>query len=216
MNSILLVFFDLLRLRRGPQDLPASQNLLIISGFLLIVTAILGDHMNTDFTSRLIFAVTQVVILTATVWIILSINKKAERAIQTLTAFYGTSVLMQLVVWPFRTWLLSMGEDVQQQASLPLLAVIALAIWSFVVMVHIYRNALDSSRGKAILISIITQMVVGLSMLTLFANELQQELAKKCISIFWVSAVLSWAALPYLPGEWGKKLLVQTATPTRQ
>jgi Kef-type K+ transport system membrane component KefB len=119
-----------------------------------------------------------VVILTATVWIILSINKKAERAIQTLTAFYGTSVLMQLVVWPFRTWLLSMGEDVQQQASLPLLAVIALAIWSFVVMVHIYRNALDSSRGKAILISIITQMVVGLSMLTLFANELQQELAK--------------------------------------
>jgi hypothetical protein len=134
--------------------------------------------MNADFTSRLIFAVTQVVILTATVWIILSINKKAERAIQTLTAFYGTSVLMQLVVWPFRTWLLSMGEDVQQQASLPLLAVIALAIWSFVVMVHIYRNALDSSRGKAILISIITQMVVGLSMLTLFANELQQELAK--------------------------------------
>lgn len=134
--------------------------------------------MNTDFTSRLIFAVTQVVILTTTVWIILSINKKAERAIQTLTAFYGTSVLMQLVVWPFRTWLLSMGEDVQQQASLPLLAVIALAIWSFVVMVHIYRNALDSSRGKAILISIITQMVVGMSMLTLFANELQQELAK--------------------------------------
>ena len=178
MNSILLVFFDLLRLRRGPQDLPASQNLLIISGFLLIVTAILGDHMNTDFTSRLIFAVTQVVILTATVWIILSINKKAERAIQTLTAFYGTSVLMQLVVWPFRTWLLSTGEDIQQQASLPLFAVIALAIWSFVVMVHIYRNALDSSRGKAILISIVTQMVVGMSMLTLFANELQQELVK--------------------------------------
>ena len=121
---------------------------------------------------------TQVVILTATVWIILSINKKSERAVQTLTAFYGTSVLMQLVVWPFRTWLLSMGEDLQQQASLPLLAVIALAIWSFVVMVHIYRNALDSSRGKAILISIITQMVVGMSMLTLFANELQQELVK--------------------------------------
>lgn len=168
----------MLRLRRGPQDLPTSQNLLIISGFLLIVTAMLGDHMNSDFTSKLAFAVTQVIILTATVWIILSINKKAERAIQTLTAFYGTSVLMQLVVWPFRTWLISTGEEAQQQLSLPLLAVIALAVWSFVVMVHIYRNALDTSRGKAILISIITQMVVGMSMLTLFANELQQELAK--------------------------------------
>lgn len=178
MNSLLITFLDLLRLRRGPQDLPTSQNLLIISGFLLIVTAILGDHMNTDLTSKLIFAVTQVVILTATVWIILSISKKAERATQTLTAFYGTSVLMQLVVWPFRTWLMSMSEEAQQQASLPLFAVILLAVWSFVVMVHIYRNALESSRGKAILISIITQMVVGMSMLTLFANELQQELAK--------------------------------------
>ena len=168
----------MLRLRRGPQDLPTSQNLFIISGFLLIVTAMLGDQMNADFTSKLAFAVTQVIILTATVWIILTINKKAERAIQTLTAFYGTSVLMQLVVWPFRTWLLTTGEEAQQQLSLPLLAVIALAVWSFVVMVHIYRNALDTSRGKAILISIITQMVVGMSMLTLFASELQQELAK--------------------------------------
>lgn len=178
MNSLLIVFLDLLRLRRGPQDLPASQNLLIISGFLLILTAMLGDNMNADLTGKLVFALTQVVILTATVWIILSINRKSERATQTLTAFYGTSVLMQLIVWPFRTWLLTMGEEAQQQANLPLFAVIALAIWSFVVMVHIYRNALDTTRGKAILISIITQMVVGMSMLTLFANQLQQELVK--------------------------------------
>jgi hypothetical protein len=178
VNSIFLLFIDLIRLRRGPQDLPSSQNLLIITGFLLIVTAILGDHMNDDFAGRLIFALTQVAILTITVWIILALNRKSERAVQTLTAFYGTSVLIQLVVWPFRSWLLSMGEEAQQQATLPLLAVIALAVWSFVVMVHIYRNALDASRGKAILISILTQVIIGMSMLTLFANELQQELAK--------------------------------------
>ena len=178
MNSIFLLFIDLIRLRRGPQDLPSSQNLLIITGFLLIVTAILGDHMNDDFAGRLIFALTQVAILTITVWIILALNRKSERAVQTLTAFYGTSVIIQLVVWPFRSWLLSMSEEAQQQATLPLLAVIALAVWSFVVMVHIYRNALDASRGKAILISIITQVIIGMSMLTLFANELQQELAK--------------------------------------
>ena len=178
MNSLIITFLDLLRLRRGPQDLPASQQLLIISGFLLILTAILGDHMNTDFISKLIFAITQVAILTATVVIILSINKKSERVTQTLTAFFGTSVLMQLVVWPFRTWLLSMGEEAQLQASLPLLAVIALAVWSFVVMVHIYRNALETSRGKAIMISIITQVIVGMSMLSLFANEIQQDLVK--------------------------------------
>lgn len=176
MNSIFLLFIDLIRLRRGPQDLPASQNLLIITGFLLIVTAMLGDHMNDDLPGKLMFALTQVAILTATVWIILALNQKSERALQTLTAFYGTSVLIQLAVWPFRSWLLSISEDAQQQATIPLLAVIALAVWSFVVMVHIYRNALDASRGKAILISIVTQIIIGMSMLTLFANELQQEL----------------------------------------
>lgn len=176
MNSIFLLFIDLIRLRRGPQDLPASQNLLIITGFLLIVTAMLGDHMNDDLPGKLMFALTQVAILTATVWIILALNQKSERALQTLTAFYGTSVLIQLAVWPFRSWLLSISEDAQQQATIPLLAVIALAVWSFVVMVHIYRNALDASRGKAILISIVTQIIIGMSMLTLFANELQQGL----------------------------------------
>ena len=178
VNSLLILFFDLIRLRRGPQDLPASQKLLFITGFLVIVTAILGDQMNSDFSGRLIFALSQVAILTATVWGILALNQKPERVVQTLTAFYGTSVLIQLVVWPFRSWLLSMPEEAQQQATIPLFAIVVLAIWSFVVMVHIYRNALDSSRGKAILMSIITQMIIGLSMLTLFANELQMQMVK--------------------------------------
>ena len=178
VNSLLILFFDLIRLRRGPQDLPASQNLLTITGFLLIVTAILGDQMNNDFSGRLVFALCQVAILTATVWGILALNQKSERVVQTLTAFYGTSVLIQLLVWPFRSWLLSMPEEARQQATVPLFAVVVFAIWSFVVMVHIYRNALDSSRGKAILMSIITQMIIGLSMLTLFSNELQMEMVK--------------------------------------
>jgi len=165
VNSIILLFVDLIRLRRGPQDLPASQNLLIATGIMLVVTAVLGDHINSDFTGRLVFALTQVAILTVTVWIVLSLNQKTERAVQ-------------LVVWPFRSWLLSLGEEAQEQASVPLFAVVLLAIWSFVVMVHIYRHALDTSRGKAILVSIVTQLIVGMSMLTLFANELQQELAK--------------------------------------
>jgi len=173
VNSLLILFFDLIRLRRGPQDLPASQKLLIITGLLLIVTAILGDQMNNDFSGRLIFALSQVAILTATVWGVLAFNQKSERAQQTLTALYGTSVLIQLAVWPFRNWLLSMPEEAQKQATLPLFAIVVLAIWSFVVMVHIYRNALDCSRGKAILMSVITQMIVGLSILTLFAGQME-------------------------------------------
>ncbi len=168
----------MIRLRRGPQDLPASQNLLIFTGIFLIVTAMLGDHMSKDFTSKLIFSLTQIAVLSATVWGILTISRKSERVIQTLTAIFGTSVLIQIVVWPFRIWLLSLSEEAQKQATIPLFAVVVLAIWSFVVMIHIYRNALDTSRGKAILMSFITQLFVGMVMLTLFADELQMEMAK--------------------------------------
>lgn len=178
MKSILYLFIDLIRLRKGPQDLPASQGLIIITGFFLVVSAVLGDQVNSDFSNRLVFALSQIAILTVTVWFILSLNQKTERALQTLTAFYGSSVIIQLIVWPFRSWLLSLSEEAQKQASIPLLAIIALAVWSFVVMVHIYKNALDSSRGKAIFMSIITQMIVGMSMLSLFSDELQQNLAK--------------------------------------
>ncbi len=178
VKSLIFLFFDLVRLRRGPQDLPASQYLLIVTGFLLIVTAMLGDHMNDGLIDKLIFALTQVAILTAIVWGILAINRKPERLVQTLTAFYGTSVLIQLVVWPFRSWLLSMPDEARKQANVPLFAVIVLVIWSFVVMVYIYRNALGCSRGKAILLSIVTQMIVGMLMQTLFANQLQMEMLK--------------------------------------
>ncbi len=136
----------------------------------------LGDHMNSDLASKLIFALTQVVILSIAVWSILSLNGKPERAMQTLTAFYGTSILIQLAVWPFRSWLLSMTEEMQKTATLPLFAVVILAVWSFVVMVYIYRNALECSRGKAILMGILTQLIVGMTILTLFAGSLQMEM----------------------------------------
>jgi hypothetical protein len=175
VNYILKLFIDIIILRRGPQDVPASRNLFITSGLLLVVVAVIADHLSDDIINSIVLAVTQVSILSITVWIILSLNKKPERALQTLTAIYGTSILIQLAVWPFRTWLLSMGEEAQKQLTIPLLAVVMLAIWAFIVMIHIYRNALDASLGKSIAVSILTQLVVSLSILSLF-TDLQQGL----------------------------------------
>jgi hypothetical protein len=173
VNNILLLFIDLIRLRRGPQDLPSSRNLLVTSALFLLIIAVLGDHLHDNVIDSLLLSITQIAVLTVTVSIILSLHNKAERSVQTLTAFYGTSALIQLVVWPFRTWLLALGDDAQQQLPLPLIIVVMLAIWAFIVMVHIFKNALDAGTGKAIMISVLTQVVVGLSILTLF-TDLQQ------------------------------------------
>jgi hypothetical protein len=173
MQSVIYTFLDLCRLRRGPQDLPASQSLFIGSGLLLVVVAIISDQMHGDFAGRLLFAVAQVGILSVIVWVILSLQGKAERVPQTLTAFYGTGIIIQLLIWPFRLWIVSLGDAAQEQGLLPLLAIVTLAVWSFIIMIHIYRNALDSSTGKAVLISIITQMIIGLSMFNMFSGMQQ-------------------------------------------
>ena len=63
-------------------------------------------------------------------------------------------------------------EDPQQAqvAMLPLMAIVGFAIWSFIIMIHIYRNALDITRGKAIMISILTQIIVGMAMFSMFQD----------------------------------------------
>lgn len=166
MQAIIRAFIELCLLRRGPQDLPASQALLIASGALLVVTAVISDQLNAGFDDRLMFALAQIGLLTVIVWAILTFRGKPERVPQTLTAFYGSGVLIQVLVWPFRAWLLSL-ED-QQQGLLPLLAIVAFAIWSFVIMIHIYRNALETTTGPAILVSLLTQLLVGMSVYSLF------------------------------------------------
>ena len=151
--------------------MPASQALLITTGALLILTAVLSDQLHGDLFGKLTFALAQVALLSTVVWIVLSIRKVPERIVQTLTALYGSGTLIQLLIWPFRAQIIGMEDPQQaQEAVLPLMAIVGFAVWSFIIMIHIYRNALDITRGKAIMISILTQVIVGMAMFSMFQD----------------------------------------------
>ena len=178
MNSILILFFDIIRRRKGPQDLPASQGLLIITALLLFTTDILGDHVNENLSEKIIFAVSQIGILTLIVFGILFLHHKIERSVQTLTAIYGTNTLIQLVVLSISTLVFSLDEQTQQYISILVLFVVIYSVWlSIVVMIHIYQNALDSSKGKAIFLCLFTYLMIGTSLLAMFP-DLQQKFLK--------------------------------------
>ena len=175
MISLVQYFVQLCLLRKGPQDLPASQALLTASGILLVLTAVVSDQVHDDLSGRLGFALAQVALLTIVVWVILSLARFPERIQQTLTAFYGSGTLIQLLIWPFRAMITGIENPQQaQEMTLPLLAILVFAVWSFVIMIHIYRNALDTTTGKAVLIGIITQIVIGLGMFNLFPDMQNQ------------------------------------------
>ena len=172
MTDLLKYFVELCLLRKGPQDAPVSLPLLLVTGTALVVTAVITDQLHEDIIGKLSFAVIQVAMLTAVVFVILSVAKHAERVMQTLIAMYGSGALIQLLMWPFRARLDPTIEDPQQLQGeqLPLIAVLVFGIWSFIIMIHIYRHALDTTRGKAILITILTQIIIGLVMLNLFGG----------------------------------------------
>ena len=171
MTNLIKYFIELCLLRKGPQDVPASQALLITTGALLILTAVLSDQLHGDLFGKLTFALAQVALLSTVVWIVLSIRKVPERIVQTLTALYGSGTLIQLLIWPFRAQIIGMEDPQQaQEAVLPLMAIVGFAVWSFIIMIHIYRNALDITRGKAIMISILTQVIVGMAMFSMFQD----------------------------------------------
>jgi hypothetical protein len=171
LTAILKYFIELCLLRKGPQDAPASPVLLISTGTLLILTAILSDQLHGDLLGKLSFALAQVALLSAVVWVVLSIRKVSERTIQTLTALYGSGTVIQLLIWPFRAQIVGIEDPQQAQvAMLPLMAIVGFAIWSFIIMIHIYRNALNITRGKAIMISILTQIIVGMAMFSMFQD----------------------------------------------
>ena len=54
MCRLLLTFLDMLRLRSGPQDLPASRGLMVVLAILYIAGGFMaGDHQGQDFVQEL-------------------------------------------------------------------------------------------------------------------------------------------------------------------
>ncbi len=149
MNQFAQALLDILRLRAGPEDLPASWTLTLIFVGLHVAfgmfTAMALDQSSTVFNS-LIMTALQIF----AVAILLKVRGFPERLAQTLLAFAGTGIIIGGIVFGV---LLQADQDVNQ----PLLALVwlPLFIWSLVVDAHIYRNALAISLSQAMLITVL-------------------------------------------------------------
>jgi len=92
MGSILTRLIDILRLRSGPQDMPAGWNLAIVLGLAYIaqgffIDQILGDG---EAAPRSLLAITVQFLAIAT---LLNIKKFAGRLAQTLSTLAGTGLI---------------------------------------------------------------------------------------------------------------------------
>ncbi|MCJ7556861.1 MAG: hypothetical protein MUP90_08110 [Gammaproteobacteria bacterium] len=142
MQQLLRVYIDIIVLRRGPQDLPASQ-FLTLSALLLYLSsglALFLTHVPT-FSGALAELSVAVLIEAGFFLILLSLRGKMLRAGQTLSALWGSGALLTFAGLPLHIWMQAQPQEAA--AALPGLGLLLLLLLSLVVAGHILREALE-------------------------------------------------------------------------
>lgn len=137
---------DLLRLRRGPQDVPYSPTLLLLA---LIPYALLGSTLAAfamPASRALLYGPTEAALLAALVYASVAVWRRPARFVQTLTALVLVGVVFNALSLPLTA--LARPEN-----GIGLL-ILALVAWSFAVSVHILRLALDIPVPGSVLVNL--------------------------------------------------------------
>jgi hypothetical protein len=149
MGSILARITDILRLRSGPQDMPAGWMPAIILSLAYIAQGFWADRIfyEAETSPRSLLAITvQFLIIAA----LLNIKKLKSRLPQTLTTLAGAGLIFGFL----SIFLIHLADP---EAIQPLLALVwlALFLWSLAVDAHIYRHALSITMSLGVLLAVL-------------------------------------------------------------
>lgn len=153
MLQLSKIFWDICRLKAGPQALPTGHNLLISA---VLAGIIIDSFASSIFMTKLstldviITVVTYNFVLLMAVYFILYLVGYAGRAIQTLTAVAGAGFFISLVLLPALLVLNSSNAEVKPFGLLILID----NIWRISVNAHIFRHALSISLLMAMILSV--------------------------------------------------------------
>jgi len=149
--KLLNFFLDLCLLRRAPQDLPASQSLLIV---VLIVNGLAGIVLGiqTWEGAGMALAATalDISVLLGLLWVALQVRGVTPRFTQSATALLGAGILFTLLAMPLQP-LLDTPEEIEAGALLYLL----LLIWVQLVYGHVLRHALNLNLLSGVALSLV-------------------------------------------------------------
>lgn len=160
MMQLIKTFWDICRLKAGPQDLPTGPYLLVVAVFAGIIvdsfsTSVLIPSLSTLETIQIL--VTYNIILLAAVYLLLKLLGYAQRGMQTLTALAGSGLFISLVLLPSLLMLNSAQEEVKSFA----LYILVDTVWRIAVNAHIFRHALSLSLLMAMIVSM-SYLIFGL------------------------------------------------------
>jgi len=146
---LIRTLLDMLRLRSGPQDLPAGFGLALLLSVAWLAQGLVTDQLLDDAGSapRSLLAV---LVQFGAVIALLNFRDRAARIPQTISALAGTGFIFGL----FALFLLLQLDAQQPQPGLAF-AYLGLFVWSLVVDGHIYRHALSIKMSLGVLVAVL-------------------------------------------------------------
>lgn len=169
MDKIAQQFFDIFRLKAGPQDLPASKLLMalvVLAYAMLVLMLTVGDQGP---GTALQVAIVATLMLTGLVYLMLWVRDYTARYAQTLTAMAGCGVVLELLRWPL-VILQQYGANDGGSFFVVVAAILlwGLIVWEVAVIGNIFKHALDTSMWMGLIISCFYVFVSFRVMRTLF------------------------------------------------
>ena len=176
MIKLLTVFWNIILRKFGPEEVPDSNFLLVMTFIFFLLSQILVGFKMYQGAESLFFQLLFLDTVLLIIWLraILQLSGKLERFRQSLTALFGTGTLFNFILSPFMLFYapyleqLTSSDELQIAAELPVPAllgvvILVIAIWSVLVMGHIFSRATSKSRaiglGLALVYSFINFMI---------------------------------------------------------
>lgn len=159
--SLIRLFFQLIFLRVGPEDMPSgTQPVYIALGFylavgLLLDRAVAGEGGAGLGTGMLLLGADAGVLALYSAGLA-ALRGHQPRIPQMLTALFGATAMLGLVAWPLVVMQPAGGAAVDADGALGIwsMLMIALFAWNLVVLGQIYRRTLDFGAAIGMLIAL--------------------------------------------------------------
>lgn len=143
------LFLDICWLRKGPQDIPVGQGLMLRAGIAYVILGLVLGDVTQSMGTAWMEVLLDLVLLVLFVKLVLTVKSKPARFEQTLTAFLGSGAIITLCAVPV-FWLINTSPE---GASLPVLLWLGLFLWNLAISGHILRHALEVSMPVGVVIA---------------------------------------------------------------
>lgn len=155
MFELFKVFIDIALWRKGPQHLPASGLLLLLTaGIYAALALVFGNLINLPEDHKELRTLLEMGLGLGWIWLLVTLFGRPARFLQTATAVFGTTALLAPLVLGLQAVLLRLGQT--HVFTVPLLfGLLTVVVWYLLITAHILRAALEVSLFIAIVLTLL-------------------------------------------------------------